>query len=120
MCTTAPAPNSSKRRRFLVADVTSWHPARGEHFDLTLVIGLLHYLDDEGVHRVLSRLRGAAAFSIWCGLADLALLRCLSGRTEAGMGRVWRRWVGLCEAHLELGLDDEIEPQHLRGYSGLQ
>ncbi len=45
------------KRNFLVADAVTFSPDPGEKFDFVLMNSLLHHIDDEGVHKLLSNVR---------------------------------------------------------------
>jgi SAM-dependent methyltransferase len=63
------------RHRFVAADLVDW-PGDGEPFDLVLINGVLHHLDDDTARRVLaSVLRHARTGGTLCVIEDVHLPR---------------------------------------------
>jgi SAM-dependent methyltransferase len=73
-------------RRFVAADVRTYSPPAGATFDFILLNSLLHHIDDEGVHQVLSNVARLLTPDGHVHILDLILPE------RASLSRAIARW----------------------------
>jgi SAM-dependent methyltransferase len=105
------------RRRFVVADVTSYDDPATAHYDFILINSFLHHMDTASAHKILERLRSLLSADAHMHILELVLpgdrsIAQLLARWDRGKyPRALAEWRGLFEQHLDIVV---FEPYPLR------